>query len=211
MDDSEHSDHAQNEEIRESYEAWFFEVIQRLGDPNTNIYMVGTVLHRESLLMRLVNNPAYDSKLYKSIISWADNEDLWDKWKSIYANIENPDRRTDADKFYKENEKELLKGTKVLWPEKEPYLYLMKEYVEGGKRSFMKEKQNEPMGADDALFTNLSFFREVPEGLKLEESGKVIEWKNIRRHCYGVIDPATGQTKAKAGKKRRLRLYPCWI
>ena len=201
LDDSEHSDHAQNEELREGYEAWFFEVIQKLGDPNTNIYMVGTVLHRESLLMRLVQNPAFDSQLYKSIIEWADNDDLWDRWKEIYSDMENPNRRVAADKFYYENEEALLEGTKVLWPEKEPYKYLMEELIQGGKRSFMKEKQNEPMGADDALFTYFEFFREVPEGFQLEKNGKIIPWKNLRRNCYGVIDPATGQTKAKQGKK----------
>ena len=54
--------------------------------------------------MRLVQNPAFDSQLYKSIIEWADNDDLWDRWKEIYSDMENPNRRVAADKFYYEND-----------------------------------------------------------------------------------------------------------
>lgn len=199
-DDVEHSEEVFNEEIRRKYFDWYMEVISKIGDENTNIEFIGTVLHRDSLLAGLVKNPAYKGKIYKAIISWADNQKLWDEWKKIYINLDDPKRMEKADKFYLENETALLKGVEVLWPEKEPYYALMKELVETGRRAFMKEKQNEPIGAHDKVFDNFHFYKEVNTGLFIENSQKVIPWSEIQNACYAVLDPSTGQTKAKKGK-----------
>lgn len=206
LDDSEHSEEVLNEAIRKKYEDWFFQVVSQIGNEHTNIEFIGTILHRESLLARLLKNPAYDGKLYKAIVSWSQRQDLWDKWTQIYTNIDNPNRGAEADLFYRENEKDLLQGTKVLWPEKESYLYLMKELIEKGRRAFMKEKQNEPIGGDEALFEKFHYYREVSDGLLIESNGVIIPWKDLKGQdgkwlsMYGAQDPATGQSKAKAGK-----------
>lgn len=200
VDDSEHSEEVNNEDIRRKYEEWYFQVVSQIGNEFTNIEFIGTVLHRESLLMKLVKNPAYDGKIYKAVISWSQREDLWQKWREIYCNIDNPTRAIDAQAFYQQNEIELLKGTKVLWPEKESYLFLMKEMVEKGKRNFMKEKQNEPLSGADKLFENFIWYHETSAGLLIEHTGAVIPWSELVDRSYGVIDPATGQTKPKVGK-----------
>jgi predicted phage terminase large subunit-like protein len=204
-DDVEHSDEVYNERIRNKTLDWFREDVGKVGDTHTNIEFVGTVLHRQSLLATLISNPAYDSRLYKSVISWSERPDLWDEWTKLYTNIDDPDRLERSDAFYKANEAEMLKGTKVLWPEKEDYLYLMKEMIEIGRRSFFKEKQNEPLGAEDKVFEKIQWYREInhPQwgrGIEIESNGTFIPWRDLIHNTYGVLDPSTGQTKAKKGK-----------
>lgn len=209
LDDVEHSEEVENEAIRVKYFNWYQEDVVKIGDENTNIHFIGTVLHKRALLKDLLDNPMYDSRLYKAVISWSDREDLWDEWRKILLDLELPkdERLGNAMQFYESNKVEMLKGTKVLWPEKEPYIELMKELVEGGRRAFMKEKQNEPLGADDKVFSRYHWYRETEQrdkhgawvkGVLIESSNVFIPLKNMR--AYGCMDPSTGQKKAKAGK-----------
>jgi len=224
LDDTENSEEVLNEDLRDKMLNWYTDVISKLGSGTTNIEFVGTVLHPESLLMSLDQNPMYESKIYSSIINWADNESLWNEWRDIITDLDNEHRVDDADAFYNDNEEELLKGTKVLWPEKEPYIYLMKEIVETGMRSFMKEKQNTPMASDEAVFENFQYYKETEEGIYIEKSGHTIPWDHLH-YVYGALDPSTGETKAKKGKlgdytaivtgykcpKGRLLVHDAWL
>lgn len=206
VDDGEHSEEVLNEAIRRKYEDWMFQVVSKLGTKDTNIKIIGTILHPESLLSKLIANPAYNGKIYKAVTSWSNRQDLWDQWQQLYTNIDDPDRFSKSTEFYNQNKDAMLSGTAVLWPEKESYLDLMKELIETGRRAFMKEKQNEPIGGDEALFETLHWYRETSEGLFIERSQTLIPWKDLKGdngqwlNSYGVVDPATGQTKAKPGK-----------
>lgn len=204
-DDVEHPEEVENESIRQKYFNWYQEDVVKIGDEKTNIEFIGTVLHKKSLLMDILENPLYSSKSYKAVISWSTRQDLWEEWKKRLIDLEIPkeERLHNADKFYEENKEQMLEGVKVLWPEKEPYVYLMKELVEGGKRAFMKEKQNDPQGSEDKVFEKFHFYREAEDGkykgILIESSNVFIPFVHLR--AYGVIDPATGQTKARPGKK----------
>jgi len=200
VDDSEHSEEVMSEDLRNKFSDWFFQVVSQIGNESTNIEFIGTMLHRESQLAKLLKNPAYDGKLYKSVISWAARQDLWNQWQTLYVNIDNPLRLEESELFYKANETAMLEGTKVLWPEKEPYFWLMKEMIEKGRRNFMKEKQNEPIGGDERLFDRLRFYQERPEGLFIEDTQTLVPWGEIEPEAQAAIDPATGQSKAKKGK-----------
>lgn len=199
-DDYEDSDVATSEVMRNKAQDYFFEVVSKIGDTETNIDVVGTVLHKEALIPKLLSNPAYNGKLYKSVNSWADRQDLWNQWTKIYTNLDNDNRFKDAQTFYEENQEELLKGVSVLWPEKESYLYLMKELVEIGKRAFWKEKQNDPRGTEDNLFEKFHWYEERSDGLWIEETKTLIPWEDLQDECYAAIDPATGQTKPNQTK-----------
>jgi predicted phage terminase large subunit-like protein len=207
FDDVEHSEEVLNEALRQKDENWFFEDCCRCGDENTNIEFIGTVLHPESLLVKLLNNPSYQSKLYRAVISWSEREDLWNDWKKIYTHLEDSERKEKAQAFYEANKEEMLKGTKVLWPEKEPYVDLMKERIEMGDRSFQKEKQNDPQGDSSKVFEHFHFYREEKEGVVIESTGKLIPWDQIKKLCYGAIDPATG----KRGAKNPLGDFACLL
>jgi predicted phage terminase large subunit-like protein len=196
LDDVEHSDEIYNEKSREKTATWFFEDVTKAGDTGTNIELVGTVLHPDSLLKKLIHNPAYSGRLFKSIKSWSEREDLWEEWRKIWRNMDDPDRMEKANAFYLANEAELLRGTDVMWPEKESYLDLMKEMEEIGKRSFMKEKQNEPQGSDDAIFTTFHWYKEEPGGLRIESNNTLIPWSELD-DAIASMDPATGQERQK--------------
>jgi predicted phage terminase large subunit-like protein len=201
LDDVEDSEEIHNEELREKVKDWFYEVVSKLGDVGTNIEIVGTILHRDSLLMKLQRNPAYTSKIYKAVISWAERTDLWDEWKRIYCNIENENRDKEADDFYQKNIDQMLMGTKVLWPDKEPYQLLMKEMAEIGYRAFMKEKQNAPLPSDEALFDKIHWYREdrTRGGIIIETGGIFVPYKDL--YAYGAMDPATGESRSKKSGK----------
>ena len=198
VDDCEHSEEVLNEEIRRKYEEWYFDVVCKIGDENTNIEFIGTILHDESLLAKLLKNPGYEPRLYRAVMSWSDREDLWSRWRQIYTNLDDDKRRENAQKFYHDNEVDLLKGVKVLWPEKEPYLELMKELIEQGRRSFMKEKQNQPIGDDSKVFETLHWYHETPDGILIESSGAVIPYDQLQGTAYGVLDPASGKRRASS-------------
>ncbi len=210
-DDMEHSEEVNNEDLRKKYEDWFFQVVSKVGNKNTNISVIGTILHPESLLVGLTKNAAYDSKIYKAIISWSTRQDLWNEWTKLYTDLDDSDRKARSQAFYDQSKTEMLQGVKVLWPEHESYLDLMKELVETGRRAFMKEKQNEPLGAEESLFETFHWYHEVTGGLFVEkpghkDGGVLVPWEELKDqdgrwvNAFGAIDPATGQTKAKAGK-----------
>lgn len=210
-DDLEHSEEVDNEALRVKYSNRYQDVVSKIGDRNTNIEVIGTVLHRKALLVDLLNNPRYRGRTYKSILSWAERTDLWDQWKEIYTNLDDEERAANALTFFEANRVAMLQGTKVLWPEREPYYALQEEIIESGLRSFMKEKQNSPMSDEDKVFDPESFryFKEgigphpvtkqsVP-GLIIEKTGAFIPLEELE--CFAVIDPATGQEKPKKNKK----------
>jgi predicted phage terminase large subunit-like protein len=201
LDDVEHSEEVENEMLREKLVNWYADVISKIGDGETNIEIVGTILHQQSLLKGILNNPRYKTKSYKAIISWADNRELWDKWTEIYVNLDNDNRLEDAREFYLKNETEMLKGVEVLWPDKEPYYKLQEEIIESGMRSFMKEKQNDPQSDVEKIFApeSIWWYEEQQHGLFIERTNTLIPWQALT--AYGAIDPATGQTKATQKKK----------
>ncbi len=206
IDDFEHSTEIENEEIRDKYEDLFKDVFSKIGNKKTNIEMIGTVLHRKALLCKVLKNPAYRGKVYTAIESWATNKELWLKWKDIYTDLDrfsSDDERIDAaQKFFDDNKEAMLEGTKVLWPDHESYLELQQEIIEAGLRSFMKEKQNAPMSDDEKIFDpeKIRYYREVEGGIKLEHNGVYIPWAQLP-DSFGTMDPATGQVRAKKGKK----------
>jgi predicted phage terminase large subunit-like protein len=200
LDDIEHSTEVENELLRDKMQSWYYDVVSKIGDEQTNIEIVGTVLHERSLLKTLIKNARYNSREYKAIISWAENKGLWDKWTEIYTDLDNENRLDDSKKFYVEHEQEMLRGTKVLWPEKEPYYHLMQEIIETGMRSFMKEKQNSPMSDEEKVFNpdDIWWYREVEHGFMIERTNTLVPWQALT--AMGAIDPSTGQKKVSQNR-----------
>ena len=201
LDDIEHSEEVESEALREKQLNWLHDVASKIGDEQTNIEIVGTVLHREALLVKTLQNPRYKAREYRAIESWAERKDLWDKWRGIYCNLDDDGRLENARKFYLENEDEMLRGTEVLWPEKEPYYALQEEIIETGIRSFMKEKQNSPMSDEEKVFSpeSIWWYREEKDGLFIERTNTLIPWNMLT--AYGAIDPSTGQKKVTVNRK----------
>lgn len=205
FDDVEHSEEVENEALRDKYAQWYQSDVVKSGDENTNIEFVGTVLHRDSLLKNLTQNPLYDSKIYKAVKSWSTRPELWEQFRKLLYNFEvgKEERLGNAMSFYKSNEAAMLEGTSVLWPEREPYVELMKEFYEIGKLAFFKEKQNDPLGSTDRIFTKFTwcvdYEKDGEKGILIEDTQVFIPLRHCR--AYATVDPATGQTKASSRKK----------
>jgi predicted phage terminase large subunit-like protein len=201
LDDVEHSEEVENEMLRDKLLGWYQDVVSKIGDERTNIEIVGTVLHQKSLLKNLLNNPRYESAQYTAVISWAERKDLWEQWEKIYRDLDCSDRTHKAKAFYMANQEEMDRGVEVLWPEKEPYYYLMEEIMETGMRSFMKEKQNNPMSNSEKVFfeEEIWWYNETPDGLLIEKNNVLIPWNQVT--AYGAIDPSTGQRKITSKRK----------
>ncbi len=209
LDDIEHSTEVENEMLRDKMQDWYDDVVSKIGDTETNIEVVGTILHERSLLRRLLANARYSSREYKAVISWAERKDLWDQWTQIYTNLDDEERLEKAQKFYQDNKSDMDQGVQVLWPDKEPYYRLMEEIIENGIRSFMKEKQNSPMSDDEKVFRpeDIWWYRETDKGLLIEKTNVLIPWNSLT--AYGSIDPSTGQRKVTSNKKTDFTSIVC--
>lgn len=191
-DDVEHSDEVYNEITRQKTKTWYFEDVTKAGTKKTNFEFIGTVLHPDSLLSDLLRNPGYKGKTFKAIKSWSEREDLWNTWRQIYRNIDDPERESKAQAFYEANKDEMLKGSQVIWPEREDYLFHMKDIEEIGIKSFMKEKQNEPQGADDLVFDTFHYYTEREDGFLLDGTGVLVPKKDLVQ-VIASVDPSTGK------------------
>jgi predicted phage terminase large subunit-like protein len=133
--------------------------------------------------------------IYKSVIKFSDRQDLWDKWGQIYRGKElykegaGPEA---AKKFFDDNKDVLLKGTEVLWPEKETYYDLMVMREQKGSLSFDSEKQNEPKDT-----TGLSI--DMKKAEFWEDRHQTLEglqaFLENRKVVLGACDPSVGTGK----------------
>ncbi len=153
-DDLENDESVESAEQRRKLEAWFFKALMKIGQPDTVYIVVGTVLHHESLLQKLLEKPGWKGKKFKAVMQWASNRRLWDEWERVFSDLsagkEEAEARADA--FFAQHQAAMLEGTLVLWPEMEPYYYLMKMRVSDGPAFFDSEKQNEPLNPEDQVF-----------------------------------------------------------
>ena len=152
LDDIEDNRSAYSSARREMLLEWYNDVIENLGDTYTAVEIIGTLLHPDSLLNHLLQRPDFQGRTYRSIERFADREDLWTHWRTLYTNLANPKRIEEARAFYEANEHAMLQGAKVLWDAKEDYYTLMTQLTNMGRAAFFKEKQNQP------TLTGQSFF-----------------------------------------------------
>ena len=145
LDDLLKDDTAKSETKREQVKSTFTDVVIPIGTRDTNILVVGTVLHEEDLMADLLKGkiPGVRSIRKASIISWAERDDLWSAWEAKYNNLQDLDRIETAKSFFYDHQEEMLEGTEILWSEYLDYYLMCKKEVMGDK-SFYKEMQNDP-------------------------------------------------------------------
>jgi len=77
-DDLENDEMVENDESRKKFRGWFFKALVPCMSRSGHIRVVGTILHMDSLLMRLMNNKHWYSVLYKAHAGFDDFSDiLW--------------------------------------------------------------------------------------------------------------------------------------
>lgn len=186
LDDIENDENVNTPEQRRKLKSWFEKAVSKAGDTYTDIMYIGTVLHYDSLLNNVLQNPRYHAKKYRAVISWAANQSLWDEWESIYTNLFNENHEIDAQTFFEANREEMLEGTEVLWEDKLSYYDLIEMKVTEGEASFNSELQNDPIDPDNATFNEEWTDYYEPE---------LVDWKSPEFIFVGANDPSLGKNK----------------
>lgn len=185
LDDIENDELVRTVEQREKLKNWYYKAVSKCGDGYTDFVYIGTMLHYDGMLAKVMNNPDYRSIKYKAVMSFSTSP-LWDKWEEIFTDLSNDKRDVDALKFFNDHKEEMLKGTKVLWEDKLSYYDLMKMRISEGEASFNSEEQNEPINPDDCLFNEEWFDYFNPHEMDFAA-------KNFK--FYGFVDPSLGKSK----------------
>lgn len=198
LDDIESDKTTQTEEQREKLEKKYTQVIRQLGTlGHTNIEFVGTILHDNSLLSKLLRNPGYNRRFYKSVIKFCDEESIpyWQNWRGIYINLYDDNAKENAREYFEQNKEIMLKGAEVLWPEEESYYNLMCLRVIDGEIAFQQEKQNIPARDNNLVFDmdNAGYFS-VDNFLLKRNDGIDVHFMDLTSFV-AYLDPALGETK----------------
>jgi len=175
LDDLEDKSVLESESLRAKLEIAFNEEIGRLGDYDSDFFYIGTLLSTDALLARVIQMPSWKVLFYKRVLSFPENEDLWEEWRGIYRDMGNANRMDDAYEFYFARKEEMTKGAEVLWEGKTPsdkmkyagaYYNVMLDRESFGEDAFQKEDQNNPQSAKDKPFKTLTYWDEWPENIK---------------------------------------------
>lgn len=201
LDDIEDGRRVGQPEYREKLSNWLHEVIDHLGDGYTNIDLIGTLLHTDALPRRMAERPDVRFRLFKSIESEAVEEGLWRRWENVVRGSESGDGIEEARRYFEARRDAMLRGTRVLWPEKEDYPSLRLLRLTLGATAFNKEKQNLPPVAGGGYF-NLELLRRftlMGEAVVPVETGvapgapddAVVSLRDLS--VFGFLDPARGR------------------
>jgi predicted phage terminase large subunit-like protein len=182
-DDIENDENTGNPIQRKKNENWFFKAVSKAGDDSTDIIVIGTIIHYDSLLSNLLKNPLYQGRKFQAVQSYSPSP-LWQEWEDIYLRMEEAEKEAipnPAEKFFTDNKEAMLADTKVLWPAGQPYYHLMELRLTEGPASFDSEYQNNPINPDDCLFQEgwLTYFTPI-----------ISDYISI----VGAVDPSMGKT-----------------
>ena len=196
-DDLENEEQSQSEEQREKLATWFKGTLLNTGHPHTNVVVVGTVLHQDSLLAHLIDpnrSPGWTGKKYRAVEHFSDHPQLWEKWSAMFrgeAEFMGATGPEAAKAFFEMVPDRMLEGTGVLWPAWEPYYALMVMRETEGLRSFQSEKQNDPIDPSQCIFRpeTITYWDDQYRDLQhlLESLGHNAEF-------HGACDPSLGKT-----------------
>ena len=180
-DDLENDENVRSPDQRDKLENWLKKTVLSLGaaDDSMDVIVIGTILHYDSVLSRLLKNPLWTSTKFKSIQRWPDNMHLWDQWEEVLLNL----GAESALDFYNRHKPEMEAGAIVCWPEGQPLYKLMVKRARDGRAAFDSEQQNDPVSGEDAPFANSIQFW----------VNRLNEWV-----FFGACDPSLG----KAGASR---------
>jgi len=196
LDDVECRDNTHSAEQRAKLAEWFNKSILKAGTPATQVLMVGTIQHYDSLLARLtdgVKSPMWEGRIYRSILQWSSAPQLWETWTSILHGrlaFEGHTGPKAAQAYFVAHSAAMLEGTDVLWPQFEDYLTLMKMRESEGPASFDSEKQNEPVNPADCFFLETEF-RYWDD--RFASEGELIASLNGKHQIIGACDPSLGR------------------
>lgn len=217
LDDLESEKNTNTPELRQKNLTWYTKTVNPLGQPprydkegncigGTAFIYMGTLVNPNGLLPYVMNRADFKSKRYSAIVNAPERVDLWEEYERIYRDLDNEDRKDEAEQFYFTNQSEMDKGTEVLWHDRMPYYKLIQEKVNVGTRAFNSEYLNIPYSDEDAIFKQDSFTWYDDKDL-YDEQGRMIPLD-----LYGFWDIAiTGKGDYNAivtlGRDRRTGVF----
>ena len=173
-DDIEDDEAVLNEERRAKFREWFFEALIPTLSDSGKIRVVGTILHFDSLLERIMpptEGPGLKYTRTEGLKQWSDNPDAI--WTSVKYRA-----HTDFDDF-----------SEILWPEKFSEKRLKTErqsYVDqGNPEGYAQEYLNYPHAEESAFFRKQDF-------LPMEDADYDKHEKRLLRY-YAAGDLAISQ------------------
>ena len=174
-DDLENDENVATPTQRDKLENWLKKTVLNLGGPDGSLdtFVVGTVLHYDSVLSRALANPLWHGRRFQAIIRYPGRMDMWDRWEELLRN-ESEDA---ADAFYSANREEMERGAIVSWPKVRPLKALMRIRARDGHAAFDSEYQNDPVSGENAPFAECITFW----------VNRLNEWR-----FYGACDPSLG-------------------
>ncbi|MGE4539223.1 MAG: phage terminase large subunit [Desulfovibrio sp.] len=180
-DDLENDENVKSPEQRDKLLGWLQKTVLSLGEAGDtmDVILVGTVLHYDSVLARLLGNTLWRSRKFKAVIQWPDRLDLWDRWEEILLSL----GEDAAHAFYEKARAAMEKGAVVSWPSARPLYKLMVKRARDGHAAFDSEQQNDPLAGEDAPFAACLTFWTLRRD----------DWR-----YFGAVDPSLG----KAGSSR---------
>lgn len=186
LDDIENDTNINTPEQRAKLANWFRKAVSSAGAGYTDILYVGTILHYDSLLCKVMTDPAYYSIKYQAVVAWSERDDLWDAWQAIYTDLSDPEHQQNARAYFEANKEEMLAGTKVLWEAKNSYYKLMTERISLGTAAFNSEYQNDPIDPSTCPFSEetTKFYDDAPP-----------DFSDKRFVHFGSCDPSLGKNK----------------
>ena len=202
IDDLENDEQVETDAQRQKLFNWFMKALIPVGNPTTDFVYIGTVLHYESLLQKLLTLPAFsmwNRQRYQAVQHFSESP-LWDDWERLMSDENDPEAGEKAYAFYLQHRAEMLEGVKALWSDSAPDYYLnMMELRFADPSSFASEYQNEPIDPSNAEFPPewFDFYYDLPEIVSV----------------YGACDPSLGKNKSDraaivwAGKDQNGFLY----
>lgn len=180
-DDLENDDNVRTPEQRDKLQAWLNQAVLKLGGAGEKFdcIVIGTLLHYDSVLARLLKNPLWSGQRFRALMRWPDRMDLWDAWEALLL----AQGEAAAQAWYAERQAAMEAGAQVSWPAGRPLYTLMSLRARDGHAAFDSELQNDPLSDDAAPFA------------------KAIQFWVDRRADWvfvGACDPSLG--KAGAGR-----------
>jgi len=203
LDDIENLKSVQSKAQRETTYSWLTQSVIRAGWDDTKIFIVGNFLHFDCLLKRVVANPMFRHMVFKAVVSWAENQALWDVWRGLITDLSDERKDETARAFFELNKDEMLKGSESAWPEGHSYYDLMVTKVSEGDLSFFTELQNDPRDPSRCIFNRWFTYRKefrpddegVPE-LWLIPNKEGAAARLVDCTMFAFTDPSLGKTSS---------------
>ena len=88
-DDLENDENVASPAQRQKLMNWITKAVLKLGEAGAkfDVIIIGTILHYDSVLARLINNPMWTGRKFRALIKWPDNMALWDQWEELLLNV----------------------------------------------------------------------------------------------------------------------------